>query len=214
MLSRRRLLLASLASAAAHGARPAGAVAIPLRAHSRTAAGPVEQTLAWKASESLLIVCDMWDDHYCRSAVRRVGQIIPRMNQTLDAARRLGVHIVHAPSGTMDFYATAPQRLKMQALPEAAPPVPIESWCYLDPKSEAALPIEDKDDPCDDAVPRARVRFYNRQHPDLVIAPQDGISDSGQEIYNLCAREGIKNVGLMGVHANMCVLGRPFGIRQ
>ena len=27
-------------------------------------------------------------------------------------------------------------------------------------------------------------------------------------------QEGIKNVVLMGVHTNMCVLGRPFGIRQ
>ena len=27
-------------------------------------------------------------------------------------------------------------------------------------------------------------------------------------------REGIRNVVLMGVHTNMCVLGRRFGIRQ
>ncbi len=213
MLSRRRLLLASFASAAAYAARPIGEVAIPLHTRSRTAAGPVEKTIAWKADQTLIIVCDMWDDHYCRSSARRVGEMVPRMNQTLEAARQLGVHIIHAPSGTMDFYANAPQRQRMQAVPHAEPPVPIAKWCYLDPKSEAALPIEDEE-PCDDAVPRAMVRFYNREHPDIVIAAQDGISDSGQEIYNYCAREGIQNIVLMGVHANMCVLGRPFGIRQ
>ena len=39
------------------------------------------------------------------------------------------------------------------------------------------------------------------------------ISDSGQEIYNCFEAEGIKNVVLCGVHTNMCVLGRTFGIR-
>ena len=42
----------------------------------------------------------------------------------------------------------------------------------------------------------------------------DGISDRGDEIYNYLCKLGIKNVALMGVHTNMCVLGRPFGIRQ
>ncbi len=32
--------------------------------------------------------------------------------------------------------------------------------------------------------------------------------------YNLLAERGIDNVILVGVHLNMCVLGRPFGIRQ
>jgi hypothetical protein len=44
--------------------------------------------------------------------------------------------------------------------------------------------------------------------------PGDAITDSGQETYNLLAERGIKNVMLCGVHLNMCVLGRPFAIRQ
>lgn len=213
MLTRRQLLLASIAGAAAT-ARPVTGQSLPLHTRSRTATGPVEQTVSWRAQQTLIIICDMWDDHYCRSAVRRVGEMVPRMNQTLAAARKLGVHIVHAPSGTMDFYASAPQRKRMQGIPHAKPPVPIADWCYLDPQSEAPLPIDDQEEPCDDDVLRERVRFYNREHPDIVIADSDGISDDGQEIYNYCAREGIENVVLMGVHANMCVLGRPFGIRQ
>ena len=42
----------------------------------------------------------------------------------------------------------------------------------------------------------------------------DAISDSGVEIWNLLEQRGIDNVILLGVHANMCVLGRPFGLRQ
>ena len=42
----------------------------------------------------------------------------------------------------------------------------------------------------------------------------DAITDNGQEAYNLLVEHEIENVILMGVHLNMCVLGRPVGIRQ
>ena len=50
--------------------------------------------------------------------------------------------------------------------------------------------------------------------PLIAIRDEDAISDSGVEIWNLLEARGIKNVMLMGVHMNMCVLGRPFGLRQ
>src|SRR5260370_1029651 len=42
----------------------------------------------------------------------------------------------------------------------------------------------------------------------------DGISASGAEVYNCLRQRGIKNLLIMGVHTNMCVLGRSFAIRQ
>src|SRR5262245_65947214 len=48
----------------------------------------------------------------------------------------------------------------------------------------------------------------------LKIHDQDAISDSGVEIWNLLENRSINNVILLGVHTNMCVLGRPFGLRQ
>ena len=42
----------------------------------------------------------------------------------------------------------------------------------------------------------------------------DAITDDGQETVNLLAERGIRHVVLLGVHLNMCVLGRPFAIRQ
>ena len=46
------------------------------------------------------------------------------------------------------------------------------------------------------------------------IVDLDGVSASGQEIYNFCKQEGITNIALMGVHTNICILNRSFGIRQ
>jgi len=175
---------------------------------------PIERTLRWKASETALLICDMWNDHYCVSAAERVVGMIPQLNKVLAAARDNGVAIIHAPSSTMNFYKDTPQRQRMMEAPHVTPPVPIASWCYLDRNAEAALPIDDTVQPCDDEVGRPRVRMYNRQHADIEIGPDDGISDKGQEIYNYCEQLGIRNVLMTGVHTNMCVLGRPFGIRQ
>src|SRR5207244_8888967 len=55
---------------------------------------------------------------------------------------------------------------------------------------------------------------WQSQYAALKIHDQDAISDSGVEIWNLLEQRGIKNIILVGVHTNMCVLGRPFGLRQ
>lgn len=174
----------------------------------------VKKEVEWNACETLIVICDMWDDHYCKSAAQRVDAMAPRMNRVVTAARNHGVHIVHAPSGTMDRYKDTPYRVRMKRSPHAKPPVTIARWCYLDPKAEAEMPVDTSKSPCDDPVVGPRVRRYSKQHEAIKIIGYDGVSASGQEIYNYCAAEGIKNVVLMGVHTNMCVLGRPFGIRQ
>jgi hypothetical protein len=114
----------------------------------------------------------------------------------------------------VDLYADTPYRKRMQQAKSAKPPVPLLNWCYLDKDREPELPIDTSKCPCDDPVVGAQVRKYSRQHPGLDITGYDGVSDSGQEIFNFCEQEKIKNIALMGVHTNMCVLGRPFGIRQ
>ena len=55
---------------------------------------------------------------------------------------------------------------------------------------------------------------WTRQIAAIEIAEADAITDDGQETWNLLASRGIDNVILCGVHLNMCVLGRPFAIRQ
>jgi len=199
-----------------HRPRVAGTIRVHLRERRVEDGRPrvVERTEDWEAAETAVIVCDMWDDIYCRAAARRIGVMVPRMNAALTAARDLGVMVIHAPSDTMTMYADTPQRLRMQRTEPVEPPVPIRPWCDVDPDREPPLPLETKVSPCDDPVTGAVVRRYSRQHPGLDIAGYDGVSDDGREIFSYCRRHGIKNVVLMGVHTNMCVLGRSFGVRQ
>lgn len=197
---------------------------LTLTARSRTDDGKTplgtatETPRTWKASETAIIVCDMWDNHWCQSAARRVGEMVPAMNRTLQAARARGVTIIHAPSDVTSFYEGTPQRTRMKQALQAAsaspPPVPIGRWCALDPSREPPLPIDDRDGGCDDPMPGPSKIVWTRQHPGLEIADVDGISDRGDEVYQYLRQKGITNVAVMGVHTNMCVLGRSFAIRQ
>lgn len=175
----------------------------------------VERTIDWEVRETAIIICDMWDGHYCRLSAQRVGVMVPRMNQVVSSARSLGVMVIHAPSGTVDLYADTPYRKRMQQAPLAKGPDgwQFNKWCDCDLTREPELPVDVSKQACDDPIVGAVVRQFSKQHAGLDIIGYDGISDSGQEIWNFCEAEGIKNIVLMGVHTNMCVLGRPFGIR-
>ncbi len=174
------------------------------------------RTAEWNVAETAIIVCDMWEDHPCKMAAHRVDVMAPEMNRVISAARSLGVQIIHAPSGGMPHYDATPQRQRIKAAPAVKPPVPLEKWCYLDPAHEADYPIpytKGRED-CDDPVLSLDTNTSKRQHPAIKIVGFDVVSDQGDEIFNFIEQLGIRNVIIMGVHVQYCVLGRPFGIRQ
>ena len=181
----------------------------------------VEKKVAWDPKKTALIICDMWDDHWCKSASKRVAELAGPLNDVVKAARARGVFIIHAPSSVTAFYKDTPQRKRAIDAPFAKTPVPLSTderwgttWCWPDPKREPALPIDDSDMGCDCAV-KCKIRdAWKRQIATIEIAEGDAITDNGQETWNLLAERGIDNVILCGVHLNMCVLGRPFAIRQ
>src|SRR6266540_1090036 len=168
----------------------------------------------------------MWDEHWCKGAARRVAELAGPVNEAVKAARSRGVLIVHAPSTTVNFYQGTPQRRRAQEAPFSKAPVPLSTtprwgtaWCWPDGPGrtgvpEPALPIDDSDMGCD-CKEKCPIRTpWTRQVAAIEIAPEDAITDDGQETWNLLAARGIKQVLILGVHTNMCVLGRPFAIRQ
>jgi nicotinamidase-related amidase len=157
-------------------------------------------------SKTAIIITDMWDKHWCKGATERVGQIAERMEPVLRKARAAGILIIHAPSGTMPYYANAPGRLLAQNAPAATPPTERSI-------QQPPLPIDDSDGGCDTPGDFTH-HAWTKENSALSIAPGDAISDSGSEIYNLLQQHHIDTVLFMGVHANMCILNRPFGMRQ
>jgi nicotinamidase-related amidase len=173
----------------------------------------------WNTAKSAAIICDMWDAHHCVSAARRVAEMAPRMNSVVTRLREEGALIIHAPAGCMEFYAGTPARIRAIRAPGAHAPGPI-NWNGWDQEREIRLPSTLTDpgpcscesaEPCGGADPPYP---WTRQTPLIDITPEDAVSDNGQEIFNLLEHRGISDVLVMGVHTNICVLGRPYGIRQ
>ena len=160
------------------------------------------------AAETAIIVIDMWDRHFSRGAAERAAVIAPRMNDVITHAREKGVQILHAPAHTMEFYKDTPARLRMKQVPRLITEL-------MRPKlvNEPPLPIDYSDGGSDTGESPQRVG--TRQHEAIQIDHDvDGVSDDGVEHYNFLHHQGIKNVILMGIHANICILHRPYGMKQ
>jgi nicotinamidase-related amidase len=167
----------------------------------------VETEKAVSAKKTALLLCDVWVAHWSRGASERVEAMVPRLNEVVHAARDRGVQIVHAPSDTLTFYQDHPARQRIQAVPPITPPTETE---HDDPQ----LPIDDTDGGSDTGETPWH-KAWTRQHPGIEIDPQvDVISEQGTEIYAFLQQRGIAHLLIAGVHTNMCILNRSFGIKQ
>jgi len=159
------------------------------------------------ANRVAIIICDMWDAHWSRGASERVDAMVGRMSAVVEHAREKGMVIIHAPSDTLGFYAGTPARRRALKPPIVSPPA------YL-VHDDPPLPIDDSDEGSDtgEAAPH---HAWSRQHPALRIdEARDYISDAGSQVYSILRAHDIEQVLIMGVHTNMCILNRSFGIKQ
>lgn len=191
--------------------KPEGVVRLNLRTRVETFKGSgvwdeVRVTREVPVAEVAIIICDMWDKHWCQGATTRCDALADRMAPVIQAARARGIQIIHAPSETMGFYQGTVQRRRMMLAPRVELPKPLEV-------ADAPLPIDDSDGGCDSGE-KPWYKAWSRQNAKIDIGEWDGISDNGEEVYRFLRQQGIKYLIVMGVHTNMCVLNRTFAIRQ
>ncbi len=173
----------------------------------------VNEIQEWNPMETAVIICDMWDNHWCRGASERVTEMAPFLNNVVSIARKKGILIVHAPSSCMDHYKDHPAR-KPGRKYKSKKAEKLISSDLLDSEKNAIWPVDQKDGGCDCDPPCKQGQPWKKQIDLIDIDSEDAISDSGSEIAGLFNAKGIKNVILMGVHENMCVIGRSFGLRN
>ena len=211
------LVLMTLAAKPATGdADPSILVSLQKRIPSDQEEGAfilVNEIQEWRASETAIIICDMWDNHWCRGASARVAEMAPHLNDVISIARRKGVLIVHAPSDCMEYYRNHPARklgkkYRYRDVEKKLGDGPLPG------ETGAEWPFEISGGGCDDHPQCEIGRPWTRQIGTLEIMEGDAITDSGTEAGSLFRKRGIRNVILTGVHTNMCVIGRSFGLRS
>ena len=122
-----RLALAALATFFVADMAHSAPLTFKARSQSLSATGggkykPVETEVTWEASKTAVVIVDMWDDHWCPNAAKRVAEMAKPMNELLRLAREKGLLIIHAPSSTVDFYRDTPARKRAKDAPTAKPP--------------------------------------------------------------------------------------------
>src|SRR5262245_42736802 len=125
-----------------------------------------KQAARWDSARTAVVICDMWDQHWCKGATARVAEMAPRINKTVAKLRKRGVLIIHCPSETMKFYEGSAGRKLAQSAPVVAPgnSLPIE---------EPPLPIDDSDGGCDDEPQCAQRLPWEREIATIEIKDGD-----------------------------------------
>jgi nicotinamidase-related amidase len=163
------------------------------------------EDLIISANRVAVIVCDMWDRHWSTGASLRVDRLAPEIDRFCGRLRDAGALIVHAPSDTIETYRDSPARLRIAGYGPAPDPRPVRT---------PPMPIEpanggsDTDEPLPPDTP-----VWSRQHPAIEIKNDlDVITDDGRELVAYLRARGRDTVLMTGVHANMCILRRSFGL--
>ncbi|MEO7142409.1 MAG: isochorismatase [Bryobacteraceae bacterium] len=208
----RRALFAALPAAAMAAASRSteGTIHLPLRSRLEVFKGSgvwqeVNFSRDFPVPQTGVVICDMWNNHWCKGSAGRVAELARRMEPVLEQSRGAGLQIIHAPSEVMEFYKDHPARRRILAAPQVAPPASLAL-------SDPPLPIDDKAGGCE-----THDKFYKawtREIATLKIGAGDVISDKGAEVYSFLRYRGIENLLVMGVHVNMCILNRTFAIKQ
>jgi nicotinamidase-related amidase len=169
---------------------------------------PVNLTIAIDPKKTAVVVCDMWDDHWCKNAAARCAELAKQAEPVLKACRDKGMTIIHCPSDTMAFYKDHPARKRATEVKKAEPPKAKDL-------PSPPLPIDDSDGGCDDEKQPKFFKAWTRQHAAITIDEnKDYVTDNGGEVYSIMKEKGIDTLLVMGVHTNMCVLNRTFAIKQ
>ncbi|MDR3715081.1 MAG: NPCBM/NEW2 domain-containing protein, partial [Puia sp.] len=151
-----------------------------------------------------IVVIDMWNWHWCKTAAARVGCMVPRMNKCLEGARKMGMQVFLCPTDVANNYVGTPQREQALAVNKLPLPPSLNILCPH-PGGGGCMCGED----------HCITTFgWNRMADSLRVLPEDLISSGPQELYSLCKARGITQLWYMGVHTNNCVLGKPEGMRN
>ena len=154
----------------------------------------VQKKVECDPKQTAIIICDMWNQHWCKGATERVAELAPHINEVASIARDRGVLIIHAPSGTVAAYADHPARKRAQDAPKAENlPEDIAKWCnWIDEKEKTVgYPIDHSDGGCDCSPQCKQGNPWRSQIDTIQIRDEDAISDSGVEIWNLLEPRGI-----------------------
>lgn len=170
----------------------------------------VERTLPLPVAQTALVLVDVWSTHYIDSWLERARVITAaRIVPALQAARRAGVTVIHAPSPFIaDRYLPGPP-------PPAAPEPSLFEW----PPPDFRGIYRGGDHAAFGRNPEPRLTAaLERYVTELDIAPEvrpepgEILIHTGQQMHEMLAQRGIVHLVYAGYATNWCIIGRDYGV--
>ena len=113
--------------------------------------------------ETALVICDMWDKHWCEKATGRCGVLAKKIAAVLPMARAAQEH--HRRSCLPSEYAWIFYKdYELAAAAKRLADVKRVSMPELLKLNDPPLPIDDSDGGCDDEKPVKFFKAWTRQH--------------------------------------------------
>jgi nicotinamidase-related amidase len=170
----------------------------------------VERTLPVPVTEAALVLVDVWSTHYIDSWLARAQQVTQeKIVPLLEAARRIGMTIIHAPSPLVaDRYVQAPSLAD-------APLQPRNDW----PPAAFRGIYRAGEFAAFGRNPEPRLRAaLDRYVTELDIAravkplPGEPIIHTGAQMHELLESRQILHLFYAGFAMNWCIILRDYGI--
>lgn len=154
-----------------------------------------------------VVIIDMWNHHWCKTATNRVSTMVPRFNKSFESARKLGMKIFWAPTdGIAKHMGTIP-RERAAAVPYHEMNVTRDLQVNFTHRRKGCL--------CGPGIPCMGDYGWDGLHPDLNIEDEtDYVISSTTELYSLCMELGVTTLIYSGVHTNVCVMGKPPALKN
>ena len=172
----------------------------------------VERDLSIPLDQTALVLVDVWSDHYIDSWRKRATEVThQRIVPLLQAARRVGMLVIHAPSPRIvesDHPESMPAPTPTQ--PEDTPEWPPAQFRGIYRSGEFAALGRNPEPRLQEAI----ARYATTQSIADAVAPVPGesIIATGPQLHDLLCERQILHLIYAGFATNWCVIGRDYGI--
>jgi len=145
-----------------------------------------------------IVVVDMWERHWCRTAAARMTLLANKMHNALLTARDFNMPIIFAGVEDDPDAFLLPEKKKAPIKPVPEIHVHVTSVPYVI---------------CECSGSVCELGGSNKElNKNMVTAPGDYQVHDIDHLYGLCQQRNISKLYYMGAAANMCILHKSYGM--
>lgn len=159
-------------------------------------------------AQTALVLVDVWSHHYLKDTEARSEAIVcNKIVPLLDACRKAGMPIVHAPSPRLaeahpSWVNPIGDEARAKGRADWPPPAFLEKSGDF---AQYARPLEPREGELQE------IRSRLEMHPLVQVEAREAVIATGEELHRWCGQRGVLFLFYLGFNTNACVLMRDYG---